>query len=83
MICGATVLPMAVPDMDHLVDLVERERIMMLPGPPTLYHRLLEISQQEGTRERLATLRAAVTGSADIPVELIRRYTTNCRSRRS
>ncbi len=73
MIRGATVLPMPVLDMDRLVDLVERERITMLPGPPTLYHSLLEVAQQEGARERLATLRAAVTGSSDIPVELIRR----------
>ena len=64
---------MPVLDMDRLVDLVERERITMLPGPPTLYHSLLEVAQQEGARERLATLRAAVTGSSDIPVELIRR----------
>jgi acyl-CoA synthetase (AMP-forming)/AMP-acid ligase II len=69
MIRGATVLPMPVLDMDKLVDLVERERITMLPGPPTLYHALLEVKD----KDRLATLRAAVTGSADIPVELIRR----------
>jgi acyl-CoA synthetase (AMP-forming)/AMP-acid ligase II len=41
----------------------------MLPGPPTLYHSLLAA---RGDRD-LSSLRAAVTGSADIPVELIRR----------
>ncbi len=73
MIRGATVLPMPVLEMDRLVDIVEAERITMLPGPPTLYHSLLDVARRDGARARLATLRAAVTGSADIPVELIRR----------
>ncbi|GLP80308.1 FadD3 family acyl-CoA ligase [Mycobacterium antarcticum] len=66
---GATMLPLAVFDVDHAVDLIERERISMLPGPPTLYHALLTVAD----KSRLATLRAGVTGAADIPVELIRR----------
>ncbi|WP_074133040.1 FadD3 family acyl-CoA ligase [Mycolicibacterium houstonense] len=66
---GATMLPVAVFEVDHVVDLVERERITMLPGPPTLYHSLLGVAD----RDRLATLRAGVTGAADIPVELVRR----------
>lgn len=66
---GATVLPVAVFDADRVVDLIAAERITMLPGPPTLYHSLLEVSD----KSRLATLRAGVTGAADIPVELIRR----------
>lgn len=66
---GATMLPVAVFDIDAVVDLVERERITMLPGPPTLYHSLLTV----GEKSRLATLRAGVTGAADIPVDLVRR----------
>ncbi|ORA85024.1 FadD3 family acyl-CoA ligase [Mycobacterium malmoense] len=66
---GATMLPVAVFDVDTVVDLVERERITMLPGPPTLYHSLLTV----GDGARLSTLRAGVTGAADIPVELVRR----------
>lgn len=69
MIRGATILPVAVFDVDHVVDLIERERVTMLPGPPTLYHALLAVPD----KSRLATLRAGVTGAADIPVELIRR----------
>ena len=71
LIRGATVLPVPVFDVDHVLDLVERERVTMLPGPPTLYHSLLE-AQAKGGRD-LSSLRAAVTGSADIPVELVRR----------
>lgn len=66
---GATMVPVAAFDVERVVDLVERERITMLPGPPTLYHSLLSVAD----KDRLATLRAGVTGAADIPVELIRR----------
>ena len=66
---GATMLPVAVFEVDKVVDLIERERITMLPGPPTLYHSLLAVSD----KAKLSTLRAGVTGAADIPVELVRR----------
>jgi acyl-CoA synthetase (AMP-forming)/AMP-acid ligase II len=66
---GATMLPLAVFDVDVVVDLIERERITMLPGPPTLYHSLLTVRD----KAKLSTLRAGVTGAADIPVELVRR----------
>ena len=66
---GATMLPVAVFDVDAVVDLIERERVTMLPGPPTLYHSLLAVPE----KARLSTLRAGVTGAADIPVELVRR----------
>jgi HIP---CoA ligase len=66
---GATMVPVAVFDVDAVVDLIERERITMLPGPPTLYHSLLTVAD----KSKLATLRAGVTGAADIPVELVRR----------
>jgi len=66
---GATMLPLAVFDIDAVVELVERERISMLPGPPTLYHSLLTVHD----KAKLSSLRAGVTGAADIPVELVRR----------
>ena len=66
---GATMLPVAVFDIDRVVELIAAERITLLPGPPTLYHSLLAVED----KSKLATLRAGVTGAADIPVELIRR----------
>jgi acyl-CoA synthetase (AMP-forming)/AMP-acid ligase II len=66
---GATMLPLAVFDIGSVVDLIERERISMLPGPPTLYHSLLTVQD----KAKLSSLRAGVTGAADIPVELVRR----------
>jgi acyl-CoA synthetase (AMP-forming)/AMP-acid ligase II len=62
-------VPVPVFDVDRVVELIEAERITMLPGPPTLYHSLLAVED----KDKLKTLRAGVTGSADIPVELIRR----------
>lgn len=66
---GATMVPVPVFDVDRVVDLIAAERITMLPGPPTLYHSLLSVAD----KSKLATLRAGVTGAADIPVELVRR----------
>ncbi|WP_116377550.1 FadD3 family acyl-CoA ligase [Mycobacterium sp. MFM001] len=66
---GATMVPVAVFDLDAVVELIARERITMLPGPPTLYHSLLTVRD----KDKLSTLRAGVTGAADIPVELVRR----------
>ncbi len=66
---GATMVPVPVFDVDRVVELIEAERITMLPGPPTLYHSLLAVDD----KSKLSTLRAGVTGAADIPVELVRR----------
>ncbi|BBX41804.1 fatty acid--CoA ligase [Mycobacterium tuberculosis variant microti OV254] len=66
---GATMLPVPVFDVDTVVELIAHERITMLPGPPTLYHSLLTVED----KSKLSTLRAGVTGAADIPVELVRR----------
>src|SRR5690348_10009784 len=66
---GATMLPVAAFDIDRVVEMIAAERITMLPGPPTLYHSLLAVAD----KSKLATLRAGVTGAADIPVELVRR----------
>ena len=66
---GATMLPVPVFDVGRVVDLIATEKITMLPGPPTLYHSLLAVAD----KSKLASLRAGVTGAADIPVELVRR----------
>jgi acyl-CoA synthetase (AMP-forming)/AMP-acid ligase II len=68
---GATMHPVDVFDPARVMELVERERITVLPGPPTLYHSLLDAPKERD----LSSLRVAVTGSADIPVDLVRRIT--------
>jgi len=66
---GATMLPVRVFDVDAVLEIIETERITMLPGPPTLYQSLLDAPSGRD----LSSLRAAVTGAADIPVDLVRR----------
>jgi acyl-CoA synthetase (AMP-forming)/AMP-acid ligase II len=68
---GATIFPLAVFDAGIVLEMVERERISVLPGPPTIYHSLLD--HPDRTRRDISSLRVGVTGAADIPVELIRR----------
>jgi acyl-CoA synthetase (AMP-forming)/AMP-acid ligase II len=71
MIRGMTVYPFPVFDIDRVLDVVEREKITVLPGAPTVYHELLAAHRRGG--HDMSSLRVAVTGAADIPVELIRR----------
>jgi acyl-CoA synthetase (AMP-forming)/AMP-acid ligase II len=68
---GATMLPEPVFDVDRVLARVAAEHVTVLPGPPTLYQSILDHPRR--TRYDLSSLRVAVTGSADIPVELIRR----------
>jgi len=71
MIRGMTVYPFPVFDIDRVLDVVEREKITVLPGAPTIYHELLAACKRGG--HDMSSLRVAVTGAADIPVDLIRR----------
>ncbi len=68
---GATIIPKAVLDVDDLLRTVAAESVTVLPGPPTLYQSILD--HPDRSAFDLSTLRVAVTGAADIPVELIRR----------
>jgi acyl-CoA synthetase (AMP-forming)/AMP-acid ligase II len=68
---GCTVLPQQVFDVQTVLECVQRERITVLPGPPTLYQSLLAHPQR--SEFDLSSLRVAVTGAAAIPVEMIQR----------
>ena len=69
LLTGATIHPQAVFDVDQVLERVSREHITMLPGPPTLFHTILDHPRRADYD--LSTLRLAVTGAAAIPVELI------------
>jgi acyl-CoA synthetase (AMP-forming)/AMP-acid ligase II len=71
LITGAACLPQPVFDVAVVLERIERERVTVLPGPPTLYHGIL--NHADRARRDLSSLRLAVTGAATIPVELIRR----------
>jgi acyl-CoA synthetase (AMP-forming)/AMP-acid ligase II len=58
-------------DVAATLDLLERERISVLPGPPALYQSLLD-SPHRGGRD-LSALRLIVTGAAVVPVVLVER----------
>ena len=74
LLAGAVVLPQPVFDVDAVLARVARERITVLPGPPTLYQSLLAHPARAGAD--LSTLRLAVTGAAHVPVELVRRMSS-------
>ena len=67
---GATIVPVPVFDVPQVLSLVETERISVLPGAPTIYRSILDHPDRRAFD--LHTLRVAVTGAADVPVELIR-----------
>ncbi|TWC38554.1 acyl-CoA synthetase (AMP-forming)/AMP-acid ligase II [Pseudomonas sp. SJZ079] len=68
---GCCIYPQQVFDVEQLLACVTRERINVLPGPPTLYQSLLA-HPRRGDYD-LSSLRVAVTGAAAIPVQMIQR----------
>jgi HIP---CoA ligase len=71
LLCGATILPQLTFDIDRVVDQIERERVTILPGPPTIFQELLADPQRD--KHDLSSLRLAVTGAAMVPVALVER----------
>jgi acyl-CoA synthetase (AMP-forming)/AMP-acid ligase II len=68
---GAAVYPQPVFDVDVVLERIARDKISVLPGPPTLYQTML--ARADLTTRDLSSLRLAVTGAAVIPVELVQR----------
>lgn len=68
---GATVLPHAVFDVPAVLARIPRDRVSVLPGPPTLYQSIL--NHPDLASSDISSLRLSVTGAAAIPVELILR----------
>jgi len=71
LLTGATLYPVATFDPEATLRLIERERITVVPGAPTIYTSLLAAPGR--TERDLSSLRLAVTGAAVIPVVLIER----------
>ncbi len=68
---GAAILPKAVFDVEDVLRTISAESVTVLAGPPTLFQSVLDHPAR--ARFDLSSLRIAVTGAADIPVDLIRR----------
>jgi acyl-CoA synthetase (AMP-forming)/AMP-acid ligase II len=68
---GATILPFQVFDVPKVLEMVARERVTVLPGPPTLLQGILDFPER--ATYDLSSLRLTVTGAAAVPVKLIER----------
>lgn len=68
LLTGATIVPQAVFDVRAALNVIERERISVLPGAPTIFQSLLGEPRRD-----VSSLRLAVTGAADVPASLVRR----------
>ncbi|ROH93561.1 fatty acid--CoA ligase family protein [Stagnimonas aquatica] len=66
---GCAILPHAVFDAAAVMKRIERDRISVLPGPPTLFISLL--NSPERARTDLSSLRATMTGAATVAPSLI------------
>jgi acyl-CoA synthetase (AMP-forming)/AMP-acid ligase II len=71
LIRGAAAIPHPVFDAVEVMERIAREKIQVLPGPPTIYLSLL--AHPERAKYDLSSLRLAVTGAAAIPLELVKR----------
>jgi acyl-CoA synthetase (AMP-forming)/AMP-acid ligase II len=67
---GATIYPHAVFDVRSIMEKVARERITMLPGPPTVFQSIL--NHPDLPTFDLSSLRLSVTGAAVVPVSIVR-----------
>jgi acyl-CoA synthetase (AMP-forming)/AMP-acid ligase II len=71
LLTGAAIVPQLVYDPEQAMQLIESERITVLPGAPTIYQTILD-HPARGKLD-LASLRLAVTGAAVVPVALVER----------
>ena len=71
LIKGATMVIQKVFDAGQAIELITREKITVMPGPPTLYASILDHPARQG--KDLSTLRLAVTGAASVPAALVKR----------
>ncbi|PRX51216.1 acyl-CoA synthetase (AMP-forming)/AMP-acid ligase II [Prauserella shujinwangii] len=71
---GATLVPQPTFDPEAALRVIERERITVFPGAPTIYQMLLDHPARDV--HDLSSLRLAVTGAATVPVTLVERMRT-------
>ena len=71
---GMTMVPMAVYDPVTAMQVIERERISVMNGSPTIYTSILD--HRDRSRYDLSSLRVAATGAAIVPQRLVERART-------
>ena len=70
LIKGAAIFPLAVFDPKDVLMRIERDKISVMPGAPTIFQTLL--SHADLKNHDISSLRVATTGATTIPVDLIR-----------
>ena len=71
MMRGAVLIPHLTYDAGEILKRVERERISVVPGPPAIFHGMLQ--QPRMAEFDRSSLRLGITGGAVVPATLIRR----------
>lgn len=71
LISGCTILPQAVFDAGQIIARIDREKVSVLPGPPTLFISLLD--DPALAAGGFDSLRATITGAAAVAPSLIER----------
>ncbi len=71
MMRGAVLIPHLTYDAEEILKRVERERISVIPGPPAIFHGMLQHPRMAAFDR--SSLRLGITGGAVVPATLIRR----------
>lgn len=71
LLSGCAIFPQAVFDAGNILQRIARERISVLPGPPTLFISLLNDPQR--AQSDLSSLRSTITGAAAVAPSLVER----------
>jgi len=69
LVTGCVLVPMPVFDVPKAMELINEQKISMIPGPPTLYQTILNHPDRDQLDS--SSLRLAVTGAASVPVSLV------------
>tara|TARA_B110000014_G_scaffold99660_1_gene68473 strand:+ start:3721 stop:5265 length:1545 start_codon:yes stop_codon:yes gene_type:complete len=66
---GALILPHQVFDPQSVLERIEKDKVSVMPGPPSLYQSIMDAENFKSFD--ISSLRLAVTGAATIPIQLI------------
>ncbi len=66
---GATAIPLAVAEVQAVLEMVDRERVTTLPATPSLFQSIFDYPDRH--RYDLSHLRLSAVGAASVPVELV------------
>ena len=74
MVGASQVMPGARPDPQVICELIDRHRVTLTAGVPTIWVGLLDYLERSGQSYDFSSLRAVFSGGSAIPVSVIRAY---------